>query len=87
MTDNRRRIYVALLNDPARAWTVRELSCAVPTVAGGAVRDTVNQLLAEGLLRPVPHRRVLTAALTGQGRQKLTQLLREGGTRTRRRLA
>ncbi|MFI7650643.1 hypothetical protein ACIBTZ_31895 [Micromonospora sp. NPDC049460] len=76
MNDNRRCVYRALLCAPSRTWTVRQLSQAVPTVAGGAVRDAVNQLLAEGLLRQVPYQRALTCGLTDKGRQALARLLR-----------
>ncbi|MEU7925153.1 hypothetical protein [Micromonospora sp. NPDC049107] len=73
---NRRRIYMVLLDDPAREWTVRALTAAVNTVGEGTVRDTFNRMLADGFLRPVPYRRALTAMLTDHGKQSLTRLLR-----------
>ncbi|MFG1881967.1 hypothetical protein [Micromonospora sp. NPDC049102] len=74
--DNRCRIYRALLADPTRAWTVRELAAAVDTALDGTVRDTFNVLLADGILRQVPYRRSLTAVLTDHGYQPLTRLVR-----------
>jgi hypothetical protein len=75
LTDNRRRIVVALLRQPARSWTVRELAGAVPGVPEGAVRDTINQFLAESIMRQIPGRRALTAALTEPGQRLLTRLV------------
>ncbi|GAB3087226.1 hypothetical protein [Micromonospora schwarzwaldensis] len=74
LTVNRRRIVVALLHHPNRSWTVRELAEAVPDVPEGAVRDTINQFLAESILRPVPHR-ALTIALTDTGQGLLKRLV------------
>lgn len=75
MADRRRRIYTTLLEDPTRAWTVRELAATVNTDSDGTVRDTFNVLLANGHLRQVPRQRSLTAMLTDRGRQALTNLL------------
>lgn len=79
MAGKRRRIYATLLEDPTRAWTVRELAGMVnippEAPSEGTVRDTFNVLLANGHLRQVPHQRCLTAMLTDRGRQALTNLL------------
>lgn len=75
LTVNRRRIIVALLRHPGRSWTVRELADAVPGVPAGAVRDTINQFLAENILRQVPGRRALTALLTEAGQGQLARLV------------
>ncbi|MEU8388613.1 hypothetical protein [Micromonospora sp. NPDC048843] len=83
MVGKRRCIYTALLEDPTRTWTVRELAATVDAPSDGTnrpsegtVRDTFNVLLADGHLRQVPHRRSLTAVLTVRGQQVLTNLLR-----------
>ncbi|MFD6757395.1 PI-PLC domain-containing protein [Micromonospora gifhornensis] len=75
LTDNRRRVIGALLHYPGRSWTVRELADIVPGVPHGAVRDTINQFLAQGVMRQVPHRSALTAVLTGTGQELLERLI------------
>jgi len=79
LTAARRRIYEALVAQPKRHWTVRTLAetlAAHASVKDNAVRDTVNFLLAQHLLEPVPHHRALTVALTASGEQALTVALR-----------
>ncbi|MFI7074217.1 hypothetical protein [Micromonospora sediminicola] len=75
LTDNRRRIIDALLRHPGRSWMVRELTDTVPGVPAGAVRDTINQFLAQSVMRQVPHRRALTVVLTGTGQERLERLI------------
>lgn len=79
LTSARRRIYALLVAQPKRHWTVSTLAQALSahaSVKDGAVRDTVNYLLAQHVLEQVPRQRALTVALTVSGEQALTVALR-----------
>jgi hypothetical protein len=76
---SRRHIYTVLLDDPKRHWTVRSLTEALPANAGisaGAVRDTVNRLLAHRLLDEVPGDRAMTFVLSSRRERDLASRLR-----------
>ena len=82
VSPSRRRIYAVLLEQPKRQWTVQRLTDALPDDAGvnaGAVRDTVNRLLAHKLLDEVPGHRALTFVLSERGEAELASRLRSTG--------
>ncbi|MDG4784993.1 hypothetical protein O7626_03435 [Micromonospora sp. WMMD1102] len=78
LTRTRRRIYEALLTTTEHHWTVRGLAETLPDITAHTLRDHLNLLLAERIVKQVPHQRALTVELTEQGRQTLTAILRGG---------
>ncbi|MEU8005491.1 hypothetical protein AB0B66_30405 [Catellatospora sp. NPDC049111] len=70
----RQRIYQVLLDEPGRAWTVRELAASLPDVSVGAVTATLHLMLGERLMNLVRRARGLTLQLNNEGRATIEQI-------------
>ncbi|MBV1855989.1 hypothetical protein [Catellatospora tritici] len=71
----RERIYRTLLADPERAWTVRELTTALPGVTVDGVRSTLYLLHGERLMESVPYQRAATFRLVPGADRALARTL------------
>jgi hypothetical protein len=70
----RQQIYGALLAEPGRAWTIRELAATLPDVSVEAVTATLHLMLGERLLDQMRHTRGLTLRLNSEGRAVIKQI-------------
>ena len=72
----RRAIYVHLLNDAGREWTVATLAASLRSSATGeSVRATLYALIAHGQMVQVPGHHAITARLTADGADALKRLV------------